>query len=621
MFGGGMPPYHLMWSNVFDPDRPKATRPADWRRMAKLFSPYWKQEAMVLSFVLIMSILGLLPPLCTMWLIDKAIPSQNFPAICLCVGGMVASALAASLIGVYQGYLNSYVGEGIMRDIRASLISHIHKMPLDFFASTKTGEILNRISGDVGAIDTVVTGTFISIVTNVITIVTTLVTIFLLDWRLSIVSLIVIPLMVLPFWPIGRRMYALRKQTREKSDEVYGLINETLSISGITLVKSFVREQYERDRFYKAGTELMELEIKLGLIGRWFLMFITAMVTVGPATIWLYGGWLAIHNQITVGTLVSFVALIGRLYTPVSGLAGVQIQVISALAVFERIFDYLDKKEEAPDSPDAVELGTISGAVRFEDVEFAYPSGRVALDGVSFQVQPGQMAAFVGESGAGKTTITNLVPRFYDPQAGQVLVDDYDVRAVKLSSLRDHIGIVMQETYLFHDTIANNLRYGRDSASQEEIEEAAQAANIHEFITTLPEGYETVVGERGHKLSGGERQRIAIARVLLKNPKILILDEATSSLDSHNEAAIQEALVPLMSGRTSLVIAHRLSTILSADVIFVVAQGKVVEQGTHQELLRQGSVYAALYNQQFRDTADALVDVGPGAKPFDDATA
>ncbi|MFN8658442.1 MAG: ABC transporter ATP-binding protein [Candidatus Obscuribacterales bacterium] len=551
--------------------------------------------------VLLMSTLGLLPPLCTMWLIDKAIPAKDFAGVCLCVGGMVASALLASLVGVYQGYLNAFVGESIIRDIRAELIARVHRMPLDFFTSTKTGEILNRISSDVDSIDGLVTGTLISILSNIVTIITTLATIFFLDWRLSLVALIVIPLMVLPFWPIGRRMYALRKGVREKSDEVHSLMQETLSISGITLVKSFVREKYERERFQKASNELMELEIRLGMVGRWFLMFITAMVTIGPATIWLYGGWLSVHEQITIGTVVSFVALISRLYTPVSALAGVQIQVVGALAVFERIFEYLDMKEEAPDSPEAVELGTISGEVRFDEVQFAYPNGRVALDGVSFTIKPGQVAAFVGESGAGKTTITNLVPRFYDPQEGRVTVDDFDVRDVKLTSLRDHIGIVMQETYLFHDTIANNLRYGRIDATNEEVEWAARAANIHEFITSLPEGYDTVVGERGHKLSGGERQRIAIARVLLKNPKILILDEATSSLDSHNEMLIQEALVPLMVGRTSLVIAHRLSTVLSADVIFVVDKGKVVEQGTHAELLQRGAAYAALYKKQFRE--------------------
>lgn len=599
--GSGIPPYHLMWSNVFDPNRPQVKRPTDWARLGRLFAPYWKQEALVALAVLLMSTLGLLPPLCTMWLIDKAIPGKDFAGVCLCVGGMVASALLASLVGVYQGYLNAFVGESIIRDIRAELIARVHRMPLDFFTSTKTGEILNRISSDVDSIDGLVTGTLISILSNIVTIITTLATIFFLDWRLSLVALIVIPLMVLPFWPIGRRMYTLRKGVREKSDEVHSLMQETLSISGITLVKSFVREKYERERFQKASNELMELEIRLGMVGRWFLMFITAMVTIGPATIWLYGGWLAVHEQITIGTVVSFVALISRLYTPVSALAGVQIQVVGALAVFERIFEYLDMKEEAPDSPEAVELGTISGEVRFDEVQFAYPNGRVALDGVSFTIKPGQVAAFVGESGAGKTTITNLVPRFYDPQEGRVTVDDFDVRDVRLTSLRDHIGIVMQETYLFHDTIANNLRYGRIDATNEEVEWAARAANIHEFITSLPEGYDTVVGERGHKLSGGERQRIAIARVLLKNPKILILDEATSSLDSHNEMLIQEALVPLMVGRTSLVIAHRLSTVLSADVIFVVDKGKVVEQGTHAELLQRGAAYAALYKKQFRD--------------------
>ena len=592
-----------MWSQMYSPDRPKVTRRIDLRRILAFFRPYLVQEALVLVCILVVAVVGLLPPLFTKWLIDGAIPTHDMHGVWLDVGGMVASAILAAAIGVYQGYLNSLVGEGIMRDIRTSLVAHLHRMPLSFFTGTKTGEIMNRVSNDVDNIDNVVTGTLVTIVTNVFTMVTTVATIFILDWRLALIALAIIPLMILPLSPVGRRMYDIRKLTREKRDEMESITQETLSISGITLIKSFVREKFERERFYKAGSELMKLEINLAMVGRWFIAAITAMVVIGPAIVWLTGGWLAIAGGVTVGTIVAFVAYLGRLYGPASSLAGVQVQIVSAFAVFERIFEYLDMKPEGAEKPAAEVLRAVRGEIAFEDVQFAYTPERSALGGVSFRVAPGQMAAFVGPSGAGKTTITQLVPRFYDPQSGAVRVDGHDVRDVTLASLRENIGIVTQETYLFHDTIEANLRYARPDASDAEVVAASRAANIHEFVASLPDGYKTVVGERGHKLSGGERQRLAIARVLLKNPRILILDEATSALDSANEAAIQAALVPLMEGRTSLVIAHRLSTILNADVIFVVESGRIAEHGTHAELLARNGAYARLYWKQFRDRA------------------
>ena len=606
MLGGG-PPVHMMWSNMFSPDRPKVTKRIDLRRILAFFRPYLMQESTVLVCILLVALLGLAPPLFTRWLIDDAIPKHDMHAVWLAVGGMVASALVAGILGVYQGYLNSVVGEGIMRDIRTSLVNHLHRMPLSFFTSTKTGEIMNRVSNDVDNIDNVVTGTLVSIVTNVFTMVTTVVTILILDWRLALVALAIVPLMILPLSPVGRKMYDVRKLTRQKRDEIESITQETLSISGITLIKSFVREAFERRRFYAAGTELMKLEIRLGLVGRWFIAAITAMVIIGPAVVWLFGGWFAVAGGLTIGTIVAFVAYLGRLYGPASTLAGVQVQVVSAFAVFERIFEYLDMEPEGAEKPDAAVLKVVRGEIVFDDVRFNYIPERAALDGVTFRIAPGQMAAFVGPSGAGKTTITQLVPRFYDPQSGSVRVDGHDVRDVTLASLRENIGIVTQETYLFHDTIESNLRYARPDASEADVIAAARAANIHEFIASLPDGYRTIVGERGHKLSGGERQRLAIARVLLKNPRVLILDEATSALDSANEAAIQAALVPLLEGRTSLVIAHRLSTILNADVIFVVDAGRIVEQGTHAELLARNGPYARLYWEQFRDRETAAV--------------
>jgi ATP-binding cassette, subfamily B, bacterial len=603
MLGG--PPTHMMWSNMYGPEKPRPKRPVDWRRVGAFFLPYWKEETFVMLGILIGSVLGIAPALFTRDLIDRSLAQHDIHGLWIDVGGMVFAAFVASAIGVYQGYLNSVVGEGIMRDIRTSLVDHLHRMPISFFTGTKTGEIMNRVSSDVDNIDNVVTGTLVSVVTNFATIATTIVTMLFLDWRLSLIALAVVPLMVAPLGFVGRRMYAVRKLTREKRDQIESLTQETLSLSGITLIKSFVREKFENQRFFDVSTALMKLEVQLAMVGRWFIAAIAAMVTIGPAIVWLSGGYLAIYGGLTVGTIVAFVALLGRLYGPASTLAGTQVQIVSALAVFERIFEYLDMKPEGETTvtPPRM-LDEIRGDLRFDDVHFSYTPERVALDGVTFHVEPGQVAAFVGHSGAGKTTITQLVPRFYDPQSGSVRIDGDDIREFDVQSLRSHIGIVTQETYLFHDTIAANLRYGLTSATQAQLESAARAANIHDFIASLPDGYQTVVGERGHKLSGGERQRLAIARVLLKDPKILILDEATSALDSENEALIQAAFVPLMAGRTSLVIAHRLSTILSADVIFVVEGGRIVESGTHAALLARSGTYARLYLTQFRNTGD-----------------
>jgi ATP-binding cassette subfamily B protein len=609
---GGAPPTHLMWSSMFRPDKPKVEKPVQWRRIGQLFLPYWKQEAFVMVCIAMTSVIGLAPALLTMKVIDQAIPSGNMQLLGFYVACMVAAALVSAIIGVGQGYLNAYVAEGILRDLRTQLYSHMHHMPLSFFTSTKTGEIMNRVSSDVDNVDDVVSGTLTTIATNIFTLISTAVAIFLIDWRLALLAIAVLPLLIYPLWPVGRRMYDIRKATRKKRDHISSLNQETLSISGITLVKSFVREEYERNRFREAASDLMNSEIELAMVGRWFMAVITGMVIIGPAVVWLGGGWLAIHKMLTVGAIVSFVALLGRLYTPASTLAGIQVQIVGALAVFERIFEYLDMEQENAKQGSG-ELDTTKGELEFRDVSFSYSEDRPVLKGVSLHIEPGQVAALVGPSGGGKTTITHLLERFYAPISGAILIDGIDISTLTLNAVRKHMGIVTQETYLFHDTIANNLKYGRLDATDEDIQQAAKAANIHEFISKLPEGYETIVGERGHKLSGGERQRLAIARVLLKDPRILILDEATSSLDSVNEALIQSALVPLMQGRTSVVIAHRLSTILSADVIFVVQGGEIIERGKHEELLAADGAYAHLYREQFRDS-NALGSTPPSDK-------
>ena len=600
MFSGGGPPYHLLWSSVFDPDKKTAKRPADWRRINGLFKRYWAQQAQLLVCILISSLIGLLPALLTKSIIDEAIPRHDFKLLATYVVIMVLAALISAGLGVVAGYFNSVIGEGIIRDIRSELVTHLHKLPLSFFAGTKTGEIMNRVSSDIESIDNILTNTVVTIVTNLFTVLTTFLTVWYLDWRLALISAIVMPLMIFPMWPVGRKMYEARRKIRKSRDELESLSQETLSISGITLIKSFNRETLEKQRYHDTSTDLMQQEIQMAMINRWFMAVITAMVTVGPALIWLSGGWLAIGHNLTVGTIVTFVALLGRMYTPAASLAGFQVQVVSALAIFERIFDYLDMPTEV-DSPDAVELKEVKGDIRFENVVFAYSESRQALHEINLEIKPGQIAAFVGHSGAGKTTITQLVARFYSPQSGTINLDGHDISQIKLANLRSHVGIVTQETYLFHDTIDRNLRYARQDVSDDEMVAAAKAANIHDFIDSLPEKYNTVVGERGHKLSGGERQRLAIARVLIKNPRILILDEATSSLDSHNESLIQSALAKLMLNRTSLVIAHRLSTIIAADVIFVVREGRIVESGTHSDLLNKNSYYAKLYLEQFKE--------------------
>ena len=593
--------YLMYGASGMDQIKPPAR--VELKRIARYFAPYWRQVALVLFCILASTSIGQLPPLFTKWIIDDSIAHRDLHGLLVNVGAMIAVALIAAAIGVWQGYLNAQVGEGIMRDMRDALVQHLHRMPLSFFTSTKTGEIMNRVANDVDAIDNVVTGTLVTIATNLLMIVTTLIAIFLLDWRLALLSLVVVPIMVLPLRPVGRTMYDVRKKTREQRDRISSHIQETLSLSGITLVKSFTRERAEAERFHTAGTELMNLEIRLALVGRWFIALIGALVVIGPAFIWLGGGWLSIQSGLQVGTIVAFVAYLARLYGPAAALIAVQVQIVSALAVFERIFNYLDMDTEVPQRSDAVALHNARGEVLFEDVRFQYVPERWALDGVSFHARPGQLVAFVGPSGAGKTTIMQLVPRFYDPQAGRVSLDGHDLRDLTLESLRRSIGIVAQETFLFHTTIAENLRYGRPDATQVQLEAACKAANIYDFIVGLPDGFESVVGERGLKLSGGERQRVAIARVLLKDPRVLILDEATSSLDSTSEALIQAALVPLMRGRTSLVIAHRLSTIVRADVIHVVDAGRIVETGTHRELLARGGLYAQFYRAQFREAA------------------
>ncbi len=572
-----------------------------WRRIGALFAPYWKQLGVVLLCIFVTQTLGLAPAWMTAHIIDDAIPHHNYRLAVIYVALMVASALISMASGVVQGYFNSSAGESILRDLRSKLVSHLHRVPISFFTRTKTGEIMNRVSSDVDNIDNIVTGTLTSIVTNVVMILTTAIVMLLWNAPLALLSFSVVPLMLVPIGSVGRKMYNMRKKTRVQRDQMGAITQETLSVSGITLIKSFARESHELKRFYSAGTKLRDLEVRLAMAGRWFMVSVGAMITIGPALVWLGGSWYAIQGRMDVGIVVAFVAYIGgRLYGPASNLVGIQAQVVSALAVFERIFEYLDIETEWYVPVSATQLVEPRGMIAFDRVTFSYGTDRLILRDVSFTVEAGQVAAIVGSSGAGKSTIAQLLPRFYDPESGKISIDGRDTRTVTLKSLRRNIGIVTQETFLFHDTIFMNLRYARPDATDEELFDACRAANVHEIIEEFPDGYDTIVGERGYRLSGGERQRIAIARVLLKSPRILIFDEATSALDSHSEAAIQNALEMVMRGRTSIIIAHRLSTIVNADVIFVLEEGHIVERGSHAELLARHGKYASLYHTQTR---------------------
>ncbi|MEO6462526.1 MAG: ABC transporter ATP-binding protein, partial [Candidatus Eisenbacteria bacterium] len=446
----------------------------------------------------------------------------------------------------------------------------------------------------------VVTGTLVAVVTNVLVVLTTLVVIFSINWQLALLAIGILPVFILPTRRVGQIRKRISKETQEAVADLTAFVQETLSVSGHLMVRLFGMQKAEAIRFRQKSDDVRRLNLRQNLVGRWFFFFLMLFASVGPALIYGYGGWLAIQGTLTVGTIVALVAYLGRLYGPASALVNVHVDLMTAAGLFDRIFAYLDMPREIAEKNDAVRLAEPQGHLRFHAVDFAYDAGTPVLAGVTFEARPGELVALVGPSGAGKSTITYLASRLYDPTAGAVTIDGVDLRDVTLESLSSVVGSVTQETFLFHATVAENLRYAKPGASEEELESAARQAQIHDVIARLPQGYATVVGERGYKLSGGEKQRIAIARVILENPRVLLLDEATSSLDAHNEALVQEALAALLAGRTSLVIAHRLSTILAADRILVLADGRIVESGTHAELLAREGLYARLYEQQFR---------------------
>jgi ATP-binding cassette subfamily B protein len=618
------------WGGGADPDlsRRPGSDPRTLRRIIGFFRPYRGRLAIIAVSILASVTIGVVNPILLKLIIDNLLGPRDLRLLYLQTGLMIVLPIVTSLIGVGQSYLSNVVGQNVMNDLRLALYSHLQWMPLRFFTETRTGEIQSRVGNDVNGVQSVVTDTAASLLSNFATVATTIIAMLVIDWRLTALSLGMLPVFAYITYRVGKVRREISTLTQQSLAEVSAITEESLSVSGILLSKTFGQQEASIDRFRRESRRLGDLQIRQQMIGRWFFALIGTFFSISPALVYLLAGSLIIggDTNVSIGSIVAFTTLQSRLFFPMGQLLSVQVEIQGALALFDRIFEYLELPQEITNAPDAVELDPIGmrGDVRFEEVSFRYPVAIAqlaveperaeaeaaglavptmvqpfGLSDVSFSADPGQLVALVGPSGAGKTTSTYLIPRLYDVAAGSVSIDGHDVRQIKLESLGRVIGVVTQETYLFHSSVLDNLRYAKPDATMEEIESAARAAAIHDRVMELPEGYDTVVGERGYKLSGGEKQRVAIARVLLKDPRILVLDEATSALDTVSERLIQTALQRLMVGRTTIAIAHRLSTILRADQILVFDRGRIVERGTHDELLRHEGLYAKLYHEQF----------------------
>jgi ATP-binding cassette, subfamily B, bacterial len=632
------------------------------RRVMSYASPYRFQ--IIEMFILIVGStgLGLLTPLILRYLIDHIIPSGNIVQLIFLAVGLLLIPSLSGLLRVWQRKLSAQVGEGVTYDLRMAIYTHLQRMSLQFFTNTKVGELISRMNNDVLGAQDAISNTIVDIATNVIQSIAVLAVMVSLEWHLTIVSVIILPLFIMASRRLARRLRALSRSQLEADAAMNTTLQETLNIGGMLLVKLFGRIGDEVKRFDERVSNLRDINVDRAVMGASFIVMIGLVSAVGSSLVYGIGGYLVIRHVFTIGTIVAFGAYLTSLYTSLQGLANDPVEFATSVVSFERVFEVMNLPLDIQEKESPIELTDVHGELVFEDVSFRYVEhpanllsevqrfGQIddvtatlsgseqfgsekqnvkgvpkdydleirysqarqqALEHIRFSVKPGELTALVGPSGAGKTTITYLIPRFYDPIDGRILIDGHDLRDVSLTSLTAQIGMVTQETHLFHDTIRTNLLYGKLNASQTEIEEAAKAANIHDFIMDLPDRYQTIVGERGYRLSGGEKQRIALARVILKDPRILVLDEATSSLDSESEALIQEALNRMMTGRTSIVIAHRLSTILAAHQILVMDRGRVVERGTHQNLLSEGGLYAHLYETQFRgDRGDKELIVG-----------
>lgn len=584
-------------------------------RIAELFAPHRAALVTTIVLVLIGAALSVIPPLLTQRAFDDGLFPKNaagdalppdVPQLTWLVAGMIAVFIVSALLAVWQTWLTSTIGNKVMGALRVRLFSHLQSMELSFFTRTKTGVIQSRLQNDVGGVAGVLTNTVSSVLGNTVTVISAFVAMLILNWQLTLVALLLMPFMVIAQRRVGQVRARIAGKTQESLSEMTAITQETLSVSGILLSKSFTRQQSEIDRYADENRNQIGLQVRQQMTGQWFFAMVNIFMSSIPAIVYLVSGWLITGGaaDVTAGTIVAFTTVQARLLFPLMGLMRVALDLQTSSALFARIFEYLDLKPAITDAPGAREVpdGPELGGVEFDRVSFRYPDadadGRPTLDEVSFTIEPGQFAAFVGPSGAGKTTVSYLVPRLYEATSGTVRFAGVDVRELRQESLVGRIGIVSQETYLFHASIADNLRYAKPDATDAELEAAARAANIHETVASFPEGYDTVVGERGYRLSGGEKQRIAIARVLLKDPPVLVLDEATSALDTISERVVQAALDDAAKGRTTIAIAHRLTTVVSADVIFVVVAGRIVERGTHAELLGLGGVYASLYREQ-----------------------
>jgi ATP-binding cassette, subfamily B, bacterial len=573
---------------------------AMFRRIIGYFRPYTVQMIVAVVAIFITAVLSLAPPLLLKSIIDTALPNKDLRLLGILVLISILVTVLINLIQVGQTYINTWISKQITFNLKNQMYEHLQGMSLNFFSSAKPGEITTRMTSDIDGIQDIFNSTVTSALNSIFVLITTAAVLIYMNWKLALVSMIVLPLFVFPTRKVGKIRWKIAIKTQEKVSELTQIVQETLGVSGLILMKIFTKEKQEKQHFETANREVIRLQIRESLVGRWFMMSIMIFMMIGPMIVYFYGGWLMIQGQLTIGGIIAFVALLSRLNGPVTQLSNIHIDVTRSFALFGRIFEYMDMRQEIVDQPDAGQLNIQEGRIAFESVSFSYNNAPETLHQVSFTCLPGSITALVGPSGAGKTTITNLIPRLYDATHGEVTIDDVDIRNVTLESLRRNIGIVMQEPYLFNQSIKDNLLYSKSDASDEELVSACKAAYIHDFIMTLPNKYDTVVGNRGIKLSGGEKQRLSIARVILKDPKIIILDEATSSLDSVSEEYIQKAMDPLMIGRTSIVIAHRLSTVLKADNIIVVEDGKIEETGKHEDLLKRDGLYSKLYETQFK---------------------
>ena len=588
-------------------NRPRVTASL-LRRISGWLTPYWKQMLLILGCIVASSVLGLFPSVLTGRILDEGLIGRNLNALIRLILLSLSVTLGANLIGVAESYLNSWIAQHISYDMRCQMYRHLQQMSQRFFTSSNQGDIITRMTSDISGVERVMSSTFSSILSNAITLTAAVVMMYRRSWILATIGVVIIPLFTIPTRRAGRTRWSLTRESQSCNDEVNGILNETLSVSGQLLVKLFGREEREFGRYSDAGKRMMNLNIRESMAGRWFMVVLTTFASIGPMMLYLVGGILMMRYDasLTVGDISVMVALLGRMYGPVNSLLNIQVEWVRSMAMFTRIFEYFDMPVEIQNAADAVvPAQRAKGTVSFSDVSFAYEADHPILHDISFDLQEGRSIAIVGPSGSGKSTLINLIPRLWDVTDGSVAFDGTDVRRLDLSWLRSQIGIVSQETYLFNGTIRDNLLYAKEDATEAEMIDACRRANILDFIENQELGLDTVVGNRGLKLSGGEKQRISIARVLLKDPALLIFDEATSALDSISESRIQDAIDPIIKSRTSILIAHRLSTILAADEILVLKGGRIVERGIHADLVRAGGTYQELYETQFKKALEA----------------